>query len=662
LFVAFNFELPNPSWAVLTVFITSQPLTQGGVWGKAFYRVVGTVIALTVTLIVIPNLIDAPELMMFVLAAWLGVCLFFSLLDRSPRAYAFLLSGYTTILVGLPVITGDPSTIFDTAIARTEEILVGVGSAALVHGLFSLHSARGAFLAKVEQTLGDARNWITSAIAGLAPPEERRARRRLASDISELVNLAMALRFEFPEVHVRFGLIRTLEDRLIALLPLLTAVEARREALWELGPLDPRIVTLAQDVADWVRAPSPDNETFERLMQACEQLTPEVDADSSTKTLLELSLVHRITLLAGAWRDCTELARFVREPHRPIDARFAAALDNPTPRRLHVDPGIAFWSALVAALSVGVSAAFGMLLEWPPAVTTIALAAVLCSLFATFDDPTPPQARLLVWALVAIPISAGFVFAILPALDGFIELALCLGPLYFVFGYFMAQPKFALQAVAVMLVTTTLMAVQPSYRADFVTFAAIATASILGIVIGLVLTRLLRVISADVSTRRLLRRGWADLAALARKPLRQTLPQFAMRTLDRLSLLTPRTPRAAPSYELCLNDTLRDLQIGFNLSELATVAAQLPDAYRRSLRALHAQLGAYFDALSEGAAESLSKPSMDEIETVTHELLTLPRSALRDRGVAAAVGLRQNLLSVHRQTDTARNDAAGSAA
>lgn len=653
LFVAFSFELPNPSWAVVTVFLTSQPITQGGVWGKAFYRFVGTIIALTVALIIIPNLVDAPELMIGALAAWLGLCLYFSLLDRSPRAYAFMLSGYTAILIGLPVITADPSTIFDTAVYRTEEILVGVGSAALVHGLFSMHSAQRAFQAKLSATLADARGWIAGAMTGSASREERGMRRRLAADISELVNLAMALRFEVPELHAYAGLVRTLEDRLVSLLPLLSAIESRREALLEFGPLDPRIEALAQEAGDRVRSQELDAGAFEGLLAACTRIAPSVDAQSSPQALLEFNFVNRLALLIAAWRDCVDLARAVREPGAGIEPRLAQLAATHAPRALHLDHGIAFWSALVAALSVVVAAAVGILLEWPPAISSIGLAAVFCSLFATLDDPTPPQARLIVWSFVAVAVAAVYVFAILPGVDGFLELALCLFPLFAAFGYFMTQPKFALQSVSVMLVSTTLIGLQPAYRADFVTFITIALATNVGALTALLLTQLLRVISADVSTRRLLRRGWADLAKLAHRPRRYVMAQFAMRMLDRLTLLTPRAARATQSYELRLGDVLRDLQIGFNLSELTATAAELPEAVSRPLKTLRLQLGEHFDALSEGAAAILPKPSIADLEAVTRELLALPRSECRDRAIAAAVGLRHTLLSFHRQADLA---------
>src|SRR4051794_36172317 len=82
LFVAFSFELPNPWWAVITVFLTSQPSVEGAVWAKALFRVVGTVIGLIAALVIIPNLVDAPELMLIGLAAWLALCLFISMQDR----------------------------------------------------------------------------------------------------------------------------------------------------------------------------------------------------------------------------------------------------------------------------------------------------------------------------------------------------------------------------------------------------------------------------------------------------------------------------------------------------------------------------------------------------------------------------------------------------
>ena len=89
--------------------------------------------------------------------------------------------------------------------------------------------------------------------------------------------------------------------------------------------------------------------------------------------------------------------------------------------------------------------------------------------------------------------------------------------------------------------------------------------------------------------------------------------------------------------------------------ELALIAALLPTTHQ-SIRVLRTRLIDYFDALSEGAVTS-EIPSEREVELVTRELLALPPSSVRDRGLAAAIGLQQNLFSIRRQASAAERAA-----
>jgi uncharacterized membrane protein YccC len=100
LFVALWIDLARPYWAVSTVFITIQPLA-GATRSKAIYRVYGTLLGAIVSVILVPNLVNAPEVLTVALALWIGLCLYFSLLDRTPRSYVLMLAGYTAALVGL---------------------------------------------------------------------------------------------------------------------------------------------------------------------------------------------------------------------------------------------------------------------------------------------------------------------------------------------------------------------------------------------------------------------------------------------------------------------------------------------------------------------------------------------------------------------------------
>ncbi len=101
LLIGFAADLPRPYWALATVYITSQPLA-GATRSKAIYRVVGTLIGAIASIAFVPALVNSPELLSLAIAAWVGLCLYVSLLDRTPRSYMFMLAGYTCALIAFP--------------------------------------------------------------------------------------------------------------------------------------------------------------------------------------------------------------------------------------------------------------------------------------------------------------------------------------------------------------------------------------------------------------------------------------------------------------------------------------------------------------------------------------------------------------------------------
>src|SRR5215469_6621099 len=134
LYVAFALDLERPYWAMFTVFIIAKPIS-GAVRSKAVYRFLGTFGGAAMALFLVPPLVQAPVLLCLAISGWVGICLHFSLLDRTPRSYAFMLAGYTAAIVAFSVVDR-PEAIFDTAVARLEEISLGVICAAIAHSIF----------------------------------------------------------------------------------------------------------------------------------------------------------------------------------------------------------------------------------------------------------------------------------------------------------------------------------------------------------------------------------------------------------------------------------------------------------------------------------------------------------------------------------------------
>jgi uncharacterized membrane protein YccC len=128
--IALRLDMPRPYWAMASAYITSNQLT-GATWSKAVYRMLGTLIGAAGVIALIPNLVDAPELLSFAIALWVGICLYLSLIDGTPRSYLFMLSGYTVALLGFPVLSM-PELTFDIVVARVQEIMLGIICASVV--------------------------------------------------------------------------------------------------------------------------------------------------------------------------------------------------------------------------------------------------------------------------------------------------------------------------------------------------------------------------------------------------------------------------------------------------------------------------------------------------------------------------------------------------
>src|SRR5262245_20119995 len=130
LLVAFAFNLDQPKWALLTVFIVAQPQS-GLVLAKSFFRIIGTVVGAAVALLLVSLFAQERVLFLGSLALWIGLCTFASKYARNFAAYGFVLSGYTVAIVG---ITGalDPTNAFFIAVDRATEISLGIMTTAVI--------------------------------------------------------------------------------------------------------------------------------------------------------------------------------------------------------------------------------------------------------------------------------------------------------------------------------------------------------------------------------------------------------------------------------------------------------------------------------------------------------------------------------------------------
>ena len=244
--------------------------------------------------------------------------------------------------------------------------------------------------------------------------------------------------------------------------------------------------------------------------------------------------------------------------------------------------------------------------------------------------------------MASIPIAALYQFAILPAIDGYVALVICLAPPLLLFGAVMAIPRYTAFGLAPILGFTVLLAFQPQYAADMASFLNSAIAVVIGSLVGIATTRLIRVMGAQASVRRLLRSGWRDLADLADRTLIATRAEWSSQMLDRVGLLAPRMSQAGNDPELAYADALRDLRTGVTIIELQDITSQLDQNGRKSLAEVLPEVAGHFRALARGRRLP-GLALLRNIDALIGDIVAVNSQSQREKGLTAAIGLRRNL-------------------
>ncbi len=544
--------LPMPFWAMTTAFIVSNPLS-GATRSKALYRVAGTMVGAAAAVALVPWLVAWPELLSLALALWLGGCLAVSLLDRSPRSYVLMLSGYTATLIGFSAVDR-PEAIFDVAAARVTEIVLGIACSALVHSLLWPRSVAAALQPRLRAWLADARVWHADIMGREDADRIGQDRRQLAIDVVECTLLATHVPFDTSHWREATGTVQALLRQMLLVLPVLSGLADRRRAL--------------------------------------------DSADGKWRALLQESLGLRDAQAHALLAECEALLDHLEDPHRPGPAPLA----GPGAIVLHADPRFALLSGVSAAVATLTGCALWIATGWADGGVAVALTGVFCCLFAAMDNPVPTIVRFGIAILAGIPLAALYLFAILPGVDGFAALALLLAIPLVAIGCFGTHPRWGISAQAATIGFCSALAIQESFSPDFAHFLNSNLAQAVAIILAAGVTAGLRQIGQDVAIARLVRHMRGELAALAAASGPPDPVAVLSRGVDRLALITQRLEAGSDLAE----EGLADVRIAMNLASIQQLRAVAPAPLRDALTQMLAETAEWFAGRSDTATPSMA--------------------------------------------------------
>ncbi|MFV5585497.1 FUSC family protein [Acinetobacter oleivorans] len=578
LFVSFELDLINPMWSIGTVLIIANPYS-GMVSSKCVYRVIGTMGGAVVALTLTPHLINTPWLFTVVLSLWVGFALYVSLLDRTPRSYAFMLAGYSTAMIVFNAITYiDQYNIFDIALARVIEISIGVISSAVVSATILPMHIGSAIKQRVIKTLKDTENLFANLLTADLQQNNTQLLATITRDTTDIHALAVHLSYEKGELHGMTKPLQEMLHQISMVVANLVALSERIKQLQELRFIETHSEKLQQLSAHVVHfLEQKDLIIDENILQLPDEF------ESDFLSLMESASTHQQVLVAAMKMDVRHFISnvlAVKVLWQRIQQGNKEIPDNITPMTtkypsLHRDYGVAIRGGISAVLITFIVTGVWIISGWKAGFMMAQMGAVTACILTALDNPVPVL-RIFIWGSIASAVLVFvYAFGIFPHVTTFWELGLVLLPMFLFAVSMMANQM--LMPVGMVLGINTMMGLNlhNAYSMDAVSYLDGSFAMILGVLVSLVVIDVVRAMSPDTSASRILALHYRAMRQAIYLPYGLDFKVHLRSMLDRIGILNSKVVQ---SHEIktSIHQALIESSSIVDLSRLQELANQSP--------------------------------------------------------------------------------------
>ncbi|MDA3559210.1 FUSC family protein [Acinetobacter sp. AOR15_HL] len=578
LFVSFELDLINPMWSIGTVLIIANPYS-GMVSSKCVYRVVGTIGGAVIALTLTPHLINTPWLFTVVLSLWVGFALYVSLLDRTPRSYAFMLAGYSTAMIVFNAITYiDQYNIFDIALARVIEISIGVISSAVVSATILPMHIGSAIKQRVIKTLKDTENLFANLLTADPQQNNTQLLATITRDTTDIHALAVHLSYEKGELHGMTKPLQEMLHQISMVVANLVALSERIKQLQELRFIETHAEKLQQLSAHVVHfLEQKDLIVDENILQ----LPDEFESDFAS--LMESASTHQQVLVAAMKMDVRHFISnvlAVKVLWQRIQQGNKEIPDNITPMTtkypsLHRDHGVAIRGGISAVLITFIVTGVWIISGWKAGFMMAQMGAVTACILTALDNPVPVL-RIFIWGSIASAVLVFvYAFGIFPHVTTFWELGLVLLPMFLFAVSMMANQM--LMPVGMVLGINTMMGLNlhNAYSMDAVSYLDGSFAMILGVLVSLVVIDVVRAMSPDTSASRILALHYRAMRQAIYLPYGLDFKVHLRSMLDRIGILNSKMVQSG-EIKTSIHQALIESSSIVDLSRLQELANQFP--------------------------------------------------------------------------------------
>ncbi|MDM1757935.1 MULTISPECIES: FUSC family protein [unclassified Acinetobacter] len=577
LFIAFELNLSYPIWAIGTVFVIANPYS-GMVASKSLYRLLGTAFGAIFAVAVTPYLINTPWLFTFVLAVWVGICLYISLLDRTPRSYVVMLAGYTAVIICFNSIYYiDKISIFDMALGRFLEISIGVICSAVVTTTLMPMHIGPVVENRVKKTISDTQSLFDSIILRTDHHEKNYTQlmAHITRDTSDIHTMAVHLSYEKSKLK---GMTKPLQELLHQVTMLVANLVAMSERLKQLDHIDmgyrENLTVLHRHVDAFLDDQHPILEN--ELNHLPKHFDVEFDvilkhAPESQQVMLgslKMDIRHFIQNVRAVrliWQRMQQGDTSLPEQIVPLTTSYPS---------LHRDYGVAVRGGLSAFLTIMIASSIWILSGWKSGFMMAQMAAISACILTALDNPVPALKIFIRASIYAAIIIFIYAYGIFPHVHSFIELMLVLAPfLIFCLMLYLHPP---LNGLGLPLIMGSIMGmnIQNRYFMDQVAFFDFSLGTVIGPIISVYIVHIVRAMSPEITVQRILALHYQAMREAVRMHYGANFRIHLRGMLDRIGVLNTKQVQSEKlSYDV--NAALVESSAVIDFTRLQELAGKL---------------------------------------------------------------------------------------
>lgn len=601
--ISMRFELVSPRTAMVTTVILMMHQHAGMVIARGFYRGFGMAVGSLVGLLLVACLPQQPLPFIFILSVWIGLCVWGAAYHRGYQSYGFVLSGYATAITAVPAWI-NPYGVFDSVVFTLSEVAAGIVCAGLVSALILPQYVSDTLFTAGQNHFHDFMDFVRRMSRGdLSRTDMDVLHLKLIGGLAQIDDLRSAAVFEKPELRLHSRrLANQSQDFLAAGAGFYAMRQARKRAV-RLG--DDHVLALIDRLYGHLYRALPDkregaaisateaNAFLDRLQTINNRLpryieTESAELDGASEQARQL---HATAAAALQWA-VADLGVYVRgfiALRWEVSARMPSAADGVRTRDLRIastaNRMAAGASGLRATIAVSVVAALWIATGWTGGSTAVIAVSITSALFAIAPQPDVATRQLFLGCLLGWVAAFAFNFFLMPRLDGYALLAICLAPVIMTGSYINTFPRTAVIGLGFNINFCFILNVTNPAVFEPATLLDVGFGMLIGIAVSALAFSVVVPHSSAWATAQYVRQLRRDVSQTAcHGPEEGMLPQFESRVRDFVVQIAahPATDRAGRQY--LLGWAYAALEIGRAMIRLRADSRRLegnhPDGWR----------------------------------------------------------------------------------